>query len=235
VGAVINEQREYLSVIDEVDPSGFAYRYPVDTRERPVHSDLTELASAGGTFEQSVMRVVDVLARNERLTVSEVELEPTAQDFAAAVRALRSALAFASAMRPAVSDHGRQLGLPALGPTPVIEAARMKADTHVRLLAGLESPLLRVLELLVARRSAEALEPDLTSAAVPARSGARRGTPAEMRESTLALEKWIATGLGQTARELKLALRAVHARSESWSGPAARQLHIDLGRALSRL
>jgi hypothetical protein len=133
-----------LTVLDEVDPLGFAYRYPVDTRLRPVDRpkfvDLESLTTAGAAFEDAVARVVDSLARDELLEIQEDELEPTLRECAAAVRAVRTALAFVAATTRAFPDHGHELGLPELPPTPEIVAARSKGDSHAALLRELESP-----------------------------------------------------------------------------------------------
>jgi hypothetical protein len=235
----IDENRAYLDLLDEVDPGGFAYRYPTDRQDRPIDRppfvDLEAVAEAGAAFEQSVMRVVDALARDEVVEVSDDALGSTVENLANAVRAVRSALAWIAAKEPAASDQSRDLGLGPLSPTPEIDAARTKAESHTKLVERLEPALLRVLDQLVARRASGAPELDLAPSQPSGRPPVRRGTPGEMRESMLATEKWVATGTGQTARDLKRALGAVHTDSERWNGPAARQLHNDLGRVLSRL
>lgn len=235
----MNEQLEYLDLLDDMDPSGFVYRYPVDKRERPVERppfiDLTAFAAAGAAFEESVMRVVDILAREELLPVPDVELEQTVQDFAETVRAVRSALRFMSASGPAFSKRCGQLGLLPLSPIPEIEAARTKAQAHATLISGLESPMLRVLDLLLARCPAEAQEPDLAPAEIPPLPELRQGSPTETADSVLALREMDCNRARQDGARAEGAVRAAHARSTSWREPAARQLHSDLGRVLSRL
>jgi hypothetical protein len=119
--------------------------------------------------------------------------------------------------------------------TADIEAARAKADTNAALAKRLEPALQRVLDQLASHGRLDAPGSDLAPAAVSARPSARPGTPAEMAASMRALEKWWATGMGQTLRELKCSPRPVHARSAAWTGPAGRQLHNDIARILSRM
>lgn len=231
------EQEEYVSLLDSIDPSGFAYRYPVDTKSRPVvrpkFIDLEELEQAGRKFAAAVMGLVDIVARRVPLEVDAADIEATAQEIAAGVRGIRSMQAVTAAQRTLMTRHGVSLGIPGSEPTPEIAAARSKADTHFGVLQALEQPLFRLLDQLGDQRKDDT-PLNLDPAPLPAEPVTKPGLPLEMRESILRLEKWTVDTTVGRLRELKEALRALERRTASWTSVAGRQLHNDIERFLSR-
>jgi len=181
------------------------------------------------------MLVVDLLARQEPLELSDDQVEPTVQELAAAVRAIRSMLEFTDAMRTVVSRHAERLGLPSREPSPKMAEARSKTDVHAELLRRLQRPLLRLLDQLESRRPSGVPPLNLEPSPLAPEPDTKPGPSQILYVDIRAVEKWVGTGMGRHARELKRTLTAVHKRSGAWNGPAGHQLHSDTGRLLSRI
>jgi len=226
------EQDEYLALMQKLDPRGYTYRYPKDPRGTPVHRehfiDLGELEKAGTRFEAAVMLVVDVMARRSYPHVSSDQIEPMLQELAAALRAIRAWLQFNDATGAILARLGERLDVSSRSPTPDMVQAQSKSGVHADLLTRLQPSLLRLLDQIERRRPRGALPLDLEPGRLAAEPHTASGAP-------LVIAKWVATEIGRRARDIKLTLTAIHERSRLWTDPADHQIHIDIGRLLSRL
>jgi hypothetical protein len=229
---------DFIELMDEVDPNGATFRYPVDTRSRPVERpqlvDLIELESEGAAFQATVDTLVDSLARREGLQIANPEREKAAEELAAAIRSIQTLEAVLQIVEEATATAGSHLGTLLRDSTARIAEARAARDEQMAVIRHLGDQLERCLDLIAKDLELSVEDFNLAPASVhelPAFE-VRFGTGGQ-REINRLID-WTGKMYAAPFRELGHTLRAVHKRSASWPGLANQQLHMDLGRFLSR-
>jgi hypothetical protein len=168
------------------------------------------------------------LTESEPVTVSDKQVEATVSETAAAIRAVKSMVAFTEQMYSALATPGGTL-TSARG----VEA-RAAADAWLELLDTLQ-PQLLLLKRLEHRR-AKGVDPPLLgpnpiSPPPTLNGGSILEAPAKAKRQM----EYAAEEMARHIPELKRALMVLHNCSASWSSHADRQLHADLGRHISRI
>ena len=235
-------QKEFAYLLDRVDPGAATFRYPVDKHNQPWKRgqvDLAEMEQAGAAFEDDVLGLVRELATAEPLPV-------TAEEAVQAVGELQSMIEGCRGMmrssRETVDELRRQADvLKALTPKPRASRPDTGSDSYEALAAVAEvtEPLAtRAQDLLDRIVAAYGIE--LTPASSPPPIGPapmlNPFSPPEKLKATQDVQiKWLVDHFVREIHPLAQAVNAVHRRSENWSTPAARQIHLDVTRFRSRL
>jgi hypothetical protein len=235
------ETDEFVQLMHRSDPGSFAYRYPVDTKHRPAsrhrYVDLKELEAAGAKFQASTIKIVDALTEAEPVPITDAEVESTAGETEALLRAIRSSNTFwTQTYSEIVANRDR---LAALTGRRVegeqVPTQKAAADEYMELFSALEPQLLLLLRRLEPRREsapvASLIEPDPVTP-LPQMT---IGTPQAVKAQLDTLINAYVEGLAPRFLELKRTLTLLCNRTENWQTPADRQLHADLGRFASRL
>lgn len=236
-----SETDEFVQLMHRSDPGSFAYRYPVDTKHRPAsrhrYVDLKELEATGAKFQTSTIKIVDALTEAEPVPITDAEVEPTAGETEALLRAIRSSNTFwTQTYNEIVANRDRLAAL--IGRRiegEQVPAQKAAADEYMELFSALEPQLLLLLRRLEPRREsapvASLIEPDPVTP-LPQMT---IGTPQAVKAQLDTLIKAYVDGLAPRFLELKRTLMLLRNRTENWQTPADRQLHADLGRFASRL
>lgn len=236
-----SESDEFVHLMHESDPGSFAYRYPFDTKNRPAsrhqYVDLKELETAGAKFQESTLQAVNALTEAEPVPVTDAEVEPTAQETEALLRAIRSSNTFSTQTYSEIVTNrdklaaltGRRIDSEQ---TPAPKAA---ADEYMELLAALEPQLLLLLRRVEPRRESPTVPSAIEPNPVDPLPRLTIGTPQAVNAQLNVLMKVYVDGLATRLLELKRTLLLLRNRTDMWQCPADRQLHADLGRFASRL
>lgn len=232
-------QREFAELMDEVDPGAASFRYPVDQHDNPWPRrplvDLVELERAGKDFESAVSGLIRGLAELEPVPVSVDDAEETVAELMAVARHSRGVVRV---------QHEAMAGLQ--GEAERISGERRRTTDRTGDAYHAFDAVSDVGEVLadrveqMARRIA-----DHYSIAVPEPPPVERRPPMPTLGLPLAPEafkrqqeaqmKWFVDGFVAEAAPLGTALDAVGRRAQPWSGPAARQVFLDVTRFRSRL
>jgi hypothetical protein len=234
------ETNEFVQLMHESDPGSFAYRYPVDIRHQPAsrhrYVDLKELEAAGAKFQASIIRIVDTLTEAEPVPITNAEVEATADEIEALLRAIRSSKTFwTHTYNEIVADRDKIAAL--IGRSiedDQAPAQKAAADEYMELFTALEPQLLLLLLRLELRRESPpaALQIEPEPVILPR---VTIGTPQAVNAQTHSFMRAFVDGLVPRMIELKRTLVLLCNRTENWQSPADRQLHADLGRFASRL
>jgi hypothetical protein len=232
-------QGEFVDLMDEVDPGAATFRYPVDRHANPWPRrplvDLVALEAAGEDFESAVSGLVQQLARLEPIPVSSDGAEETVAELMAVawhargvVRVQHETMSSLQAERARISGRRRR--------TPdrtvdayhaydaVLEVSQSLADRA-------EAMAQRIADhcgLAVPEPPSLVRRPPMPKVGLPL-------DPQSFKKQQDAQIKWIVDGLVEQMRPLGTAADAVERRAQSWSGPAARQVLLDVKRFRSRL
>lgn len=224
-----------IALIDEVDRGSDVFRYPVGRDRRPLRRpaliDLAELERGTAAFHDSVLELVDLLARDEGLEIPSAENHLAIVELQAAIRAILTSRVLIETMDRAMSGLSGELPFgPRQRPDPKTAEILSSREEHFAIADALLVPLRRSLEL-IGGGQAEEIEP----AALPSPPRGSVGHPLAVKERLEEHMDWVAQISGGTVGELGRALSAVYHRSEHWPGIASRQLHEDLGGFLTRI
>ena len=235
-------QKDFAYLLDRVDPGAATFRYPVDKHNQPWKRgqvDLAELEQTGAAFEHDVLTLVRDLAAAEPLPV-------TAEEAGQAVDELRSLIDGCRGMmrtsREIVDDLRRQAeALKALSPGSRASRPDTGSDSYEALAAVAEvtEPLATraedLLDRIVASYGIELAPASSPSPIKPAPMLNPFSPPEKIKATQDAQIKWFVDHFVREIRPLAQAVDAAHRRSEDWSTPAARQIHLDVTRFRSRL
>jgi hypothetical protein len=139
-----SETDEFVQLMHQSDPGSFAYRYPVDVKNRPANRhqyvDLKELEVVGAKFQVSTIHVVNALTEAEPVPIADAEVQPTAQETEELLRAIRANETFwTQTYGELVANRERLAALTGRSitgdDTPAQKAA---ADEYMELFAALE-------------------------------------------------------------------------------------------------
>lgn len=234
-------QKDFAYLLDRVDPGAATFRYPVDKHNQPWKRgqvDLAELEQTGAAFEHDVLTLVRDLATAEPLPV-------TAEEAVQAVDELRSLIdgcrGMMRASREIVDELRRQTdALKVLRPTPREDRLDGR-DSYAALAAVAEvtEPLATraedLLNRIVATYGIDLAPTPPPPPIEPAPVLNPFSPPEKIKATQDAQIKWFVDHFVREIRPLSQAVNAVHRRSEDWSTPAARQIHLDVTRFRSRL
>lgn len=236
-----SEFDEFVYLMHESDPGSFAYRYPVDTKNRPAsrhqYVDLKELETAGAKFHVSIIQVVNNCTEAEPVPITDAEVEPTAQEAEALLRAIRSSNAFSTQTYSEMVAKGEKLAA-LVGRrlnSEQTSAQKAAADEYMELFTALEPQLLLLLRRLEPRRGSPSAPSAIAPDPVTPLPRLTIGTSHAVNAQLHALMKAYVDGLAPRMLELKRTLLLLRNRTDTWPCPADRQLHADLGRFASRL
>lgn len=235
-------QKEFAYLLDRVDPGAATFRYPVDKKNQPWKRgqvDLAEMEQAGAAFEDDVLVLVRELATAEPLPVP-------AEEAGQAVDELRSLIGGCNGMmrasRETVDELRRQADtLKALIPRPRANRLDTSNDSYEALAAVAEvtEPLATrsqdLLDRIVAAYGIELPPASSPPPIGPAPMLNPFSPPEKLKATQDAQIKWFVDHFVREIRPLAQAVNAVYHRSENWSTPAARQIHLDVTRFRSRL
>lgn len=235
-----------IDVLAEADPGGALFRYPLTSRAesiaRPPLVDLEELQAEALRFEAGSLALIDELARLEGLPIDSSELEASASELGAAIDAIEAIDATLAKSEQKLASFGARFGL--LTPersAPEVNAQLAQAEA-LAMAAALKHQLQLYLELAAAGLDSSPagfrIQQAITSEPAHTPGATSLIAPKERKRAIAELDRLIdQTGeeLGRAFRDLGTTLQTVYERSEDWPGVACRQLHLDLGRFLSRL
>lgn len=234
-------QKDYADIFNRVDPGAATFRYPVDKHNQPWRRgqvDLAELERTGAAFQQDVVALVRELASAEPLPVTVKEAVQAADELRALAAGCRNVMRVS---RETVDELRRQAdALSSL--SPVLRAQRDTGrDSYAALAAVAEvsEPLAAraqdLLDRIVATYSVE-LPPEPPSRPIgPAPKLNPFSPPETIKAAQDAQIRGFVDDFVQAIRPLTQAVNAVYRRSQDWSTPAARQIHLDVTRFRSRL
>jgi hypothetical protein len=235
------ETTEFVQLMHESDPGSFAYRYPVDTKQEPAtrhpYVDLKELEVGGSRFQASILTIIDALTADEPVPIADEEVDSTASEAEALLRAIRSNRAFwTQTYSEIVGNRDKLVTLTGRriedDQAPTQKAA---ADEYMELFTALEPQLLLLLRRLEPRRQTAAVPADIEPGPITPLPQITIGTPQVVNTQLHSLMRAFVDGLAPRMFELKRTLMLLRNRTESWQSPADLQLHADLGRFASRL
>jgi hypothetical protein len=235
-------QKEFGVTLNLVDPGAATFRYPVDRRNQPWRRgqvDLARLEEAGAAFERDLLVLIGELAAAEPLPIA-------ADEAPAAAEELRSLIAGCNGMvdtpREVAVQIRRQLEeMRSLisGPRAGKSGPDLDELPELEAVSDVTEPLAgRLQDLLDRIVSAYGLDLGPVATVEPIGPAPRLNLfapPAQMKQTQDAQINWFVDQLARELRPLAQAVEAVYHRSESWSTPAARQIHLDVARFRSRL
>lgn len=235
-------QKEFGATLNLVDPGAATFRYPVDRKNQPWRRgqvDLAKLEEAGAAFERDLLALIGELATAEPLPIAADEAPEAAEE-------LRSLIAGCNGMvgtpREVAAQLRRQLEeMRSL--IPGSRAGRSGSDAdgfpELEAIAEVSGPLAtRLQDLLDRIVSAYGLNLGPVAPAEPVGPAPPLNPfapPTKLKETQDAQMNWFADQIVKELRPLARAVEAAYHRSESWSTPAARQIHLDVARFRSRL
>lgn len=235
-------QKGYADLLDRVDPGAATFRYPVDKHNQPWKRgqvDLAALERAGAAFQRDVVTLVRELATAEPLPVTGEEAAQAADELRSLVARCRDMMRVS---RETVDELRRQAdALSSLTPIPRGAQRGTGRDSYVALAAVAEvtEPLVAraqdLLDRLVATYSIELPAEPPSRPIGPAPMLNPFSPPETIKAAQDAQIKWFVDRFVQEIRPLSQAVNAVFRRSQGWSTPAARQVHLDVTRLRSRL
>lgn len=235
-------QQEYADLLGTVDPKAATFRYPVDMNNQPWRRgqvDLAELERAGAGFQEDAMTLVRQLAAKEPLPIGAEEAAEAAEELRSLIAGCRSVIRVSRE----IADEFRRQGdaLASLSPIPRKAGREIGGDGFPELaaVADVTEPLAARAEDLLDRVI------DTYGIGLPSEAPSPRVSPApilnpfsrpEAIKATLdAQTRWLANHLIKEFGYLAEAVNPVYRRSQNWSTPAARQIHLDVTRFRSRL
>lgn len=235
-------QKEFGATLNLVDPGAATFRYPVDRRNQPWRRgqvDLARLEEAGAAFERDLLALIRELAQAEPLPI-------TAEEAPEAAEELRSLIAGCNGMVDTPREVAVQLRQQleeirplVLGPRAGTSGPDLAGPPELEAISDVTKPLAsRLQDLLDRLVSAYGLNLDPPPAVEPVGPAPRLipfATPAQLEGMKDAHVRWFVDHLVRELRPLARAVEAVYHRSESWSTPSARQIHLDVARFRSRL
>jgi len=231
-------QREFVDLMDEIDPAAATFRYPVDRNAKPWLRrplvDLVALEAAGAEFESAVTGLIRQLAHLEPVPVLSDDAEETVADLMAVawhsrgvMRAQQETMSSLRAEAARLSVRRRQLDRTA-DPYHAFDAV-----------LGVGEALADRAEAMAQRIAAEYSigmpEPPPPPKRPPMPKFRVPSDPGSLKKQQDAQIKWVVDGLVAEMRPLGSAVVAVQRRAQSWSRPAARQVLLDVTRFRSRL
>jgi hypothetical protein len=235
-------QKEFGATLNLVDPGASTFRYPVDRRNQPWRRgpvDLARLEEAGAAFERDLLALIRELAAAEPLPIAPHVAPEAAEE-------LRSLIAGCNGMvdtpREVTVQLRQQLEVVrSLIPGPRAAGSGPDDDGFPELeaISDVTEPLAgRLQDLLDRIVSTYGLDLDQVAPVEPVGPAPRLvpfASPAQVKKMQDAQIRWFVDQLVKELRPLAKAVEAVYHRSESWSTPAARQIHLDVARFRSRL
>jgi len=239
-GVFESEQREYVKLIDRVDPGAATFRYPVDKHAQPWARadsvDLEALERAGAGFEASVIKLVSALNELEPAPVGADQAQEAIAELNRLVIGCRLFMDWqVESLRQLRHQNERLSKLAGREP----RAPQADVYSAVDAVRGVSLALADRADALLGRLISEfGLSPAEVEppAAIPAAPKLNPFVgPAAIAEQVEKQMKWVVDGLVARARPLTRAVADVEALSRQWSTPAARQLHLDVVRFRSRL
>lgn len=234
----MNAQREFVALMQEVDPKASTFRYPVDTAASPWRRgefvDLRSLQAEGSIFAEGVSTLVRHLLTLEPLPASDdhpalaYRLAELAQGCTRVVDAQRYTL---DAIRRVNDDLGAALSRPVHrdGGAAVEMAGEAVQDVAIALAQRAHDFARRISD---ERGLTLSLKPAAALAAPPP---APVPFDPQARTKILELERFVVDTMLDAFAPLKRSLPYVCDASKGWTTPAARQLHLDAERFRERL
>jgi hypothetical protein len=240
--ALISAQKDFAFLLNRVDPDAATFRYPVDRRNQPWERgkvDLAELERTGAEFQQEILILIRELATAEPLPVTAEEADQAVDELQSLIDGCRRMIR----TNRAIMDDFRQQAdaLEALGPTRRQSHADARRDSYAALaaIAEVTEPLAAraqdLLDRIVAAYGIERAVAPPPPPIEPAPVFSLFSSAKQMKATQDAQIKWLIDHLVREIRPLIRAVNAVLSRSEAWSTPAARQIHLDVTRFGSRL
>lgn len=235
-----DSQREFVELIDEVDPLATTFRFPVDRQHREWRReqlvDLEELEDASGRFEAHVHALIAQLAWTEPLPVSGQELEQTAVELVALINGCRDIAALQDqAMGDLQGQVDRLSALRGRRPPDRAQDSYAAAASVQEVTRALAERAQQMLDRLLAVSEAELPPPPEPRPALSLPRVEKTSDPDQLRERMRALMQAFAAEFAARVAPLTRAVDDVAHRSSGWNTPAARQLHLDVVRFKSRL
>ncbi|MGH2958266.1 MAG: hypothetical protein ACRDKE_01565, partial [Solirubrobacterales bacterium] len=235
--AFLASQGEFVDVMDAADPDAAHYRYPVDSKLRPLKRglvDLRALEESGLAFQVSTVALIDELASLEPLPVSKDEAAETAAELQALSHWCHESTRGAQHNLDEFRKQTRGFGLP-----PDRSKASYKAGLAMEGVAEVSKLLAarsrKMLDRLVGGYDLE-LADEPTAAelkSIPQLIPLRPST--DLRETQRDQIRAATDNIIATMRPLALATNAAYRRTRDWNTPSAKQLHLDIARFRSRL
>lgn len=238
------QQREYIQLLQQVDPGAASFRYPVDTAAVPWQredlADLAEFEIAGAAFESDVMELIGSLATLEPLPVADTDAHDIAAKLADFADAANTAVSSQTrAMAVMIAERDRLLALTGKSKNrnhldvehSAFDGYRSVLDVAHTLAQRTERMLDRIVEHHPDAAPQRIAPPDL-----PPHPPTRLSPdPQVLNAQASAQMKWGVDILIAYMRPLAHAVEALASASENWATPAARQVHLDVERFRSRL
>lgn len=230
-------QREFIELMHSADPDASRYRFPVGRDLRPLTRgpvDLRELELAGSSFQRSTLALVGELARLECPPVEEDEAMETAQELQALIHGCHEMMRGARHNRDEMQKQTRALGLPPDQSSRAFKA-NIAMDSVGEVAEALAERTHQMLDRLIATYELPRPDEPANARLLPIPPQIPLRSAKEMHFAQDKLIDAIVENIRVTMRPLALATNAVFKRSRSWSGPAAKQLHLDVALFRSRL
>jgi hypothetical protein len=238
----VRAQKDFVDLLNRVDPGAATFRYPVDTDNQPWKRgqvDLAELEQAGAAFQQDVLSLVRELATAEPLPVTAGEAAQAADELRSLIDGCRGMLRVS---RETVDELRRHLDmLRSLRPAPLRSQRDTGQDSYAELAAVAEvtEPLATraqdLLDRIIATYGIKMTPAPPPPPVAPAPMLNPFDDPKTIKATQDAQIKWFVDHFVREIRPLTKAVNAIYRRSQGWSTPAARQIHLEVTRFRSRL
>jgi hypothetical protein len=234
---LITPNDEFIELMDDVDPVSDAFRYPVDAKSVPWNRhefiDVVALEDAGIRLQQGVMDVVEALAAREPLPVSEADAAAAARELHGLAAACRAVEAF---QRESLEAFRAERRRPGDGRADRVEGVLIAGEAVAEHTLALAARAERMRDHIVARMDVDPpADPEPLPPLPPLPKTVFSFDERMMAERQQEQIKWVVDAMIPRFRWLIEAVRAVERRTARWSTPAARQVHLDAARFMSRL
>jgi len=235
-------QKDFVDLLNRVDPGAATFRYPVDMSNQPWKRgqvDLAELEQAGAAFEQDVLSLVRELATAEPLPITAGEAAQAADELRSLIDGCKGMLRVSHETVDELRRH--QDILESLRPTPLRSQRDSGHDSHAELAAvaevteSLATRAQDLLDRIIATYGIEMTPAPPPRPVAPAPMLNPFDNPKAIKATQDAQIKWFVDHFVREIRPLTKAVNAIYCRSQDWSTPAARQIHLEVTRFRSRL
>jgi hypothetical protein len=232
------EQLEFIALMHEVDPTAATWRYPIDRGGRPAARrpfvNLEALEDAGASFEAAIRRLNACLTERESLPVGEEEADVTARELREVAAACRTVRRTSELILEGLRSEGDRLagGRPRRRDQ---DAGTLSASSAVHDVAEDLSRRAEEMASRIERAYGLTASPEPVPPVIPPMPPLTlAGGLAAMRAQQDAQVDWAGEKFAKAMRRLGDALIRLHARTEGWATPPARQVKLDVIRFRSR-
>lgn len=234
-------QKEFGTTLNLVDPGAATFRYPVDRRNQPWKRgqvDLAQLEEAGAAFERDLMALVRELAAAEPLPIAAGESLEASEELRSLIAGCRGIVGVSRQTADQLRQQMEEMR--SLIPGPRVRRADGEGEVpELDAIAEVTEPLAGrlddLLDRVVATYGLDLDPPPRVQPIGPAPRLTPFAPPARQKEIQDAQISWFVESLVRELRPLAQSVEAVHKRSETWTTPAARQIHLDVARLRSRM